>query len=272
MKIESINIKNYKVFKACTIKSLSKMSVFLGLNGSGKSTFTDIFVFLHDALQTNVTVAINRRGGFAEVISRGSDITKDFISFEINLHTTLNNEIKDILINYFLEIGNDNGKIFVNKEILKYKQEGSNAENVFIDFFKGEGYVIVNEYENNEVKIKKENQKVSSSDILAIKGFGQFERYRIISDFRFLLEQWYVCDLDTNVLRNNLEIGISEHLSVSGHNLAQVTKYIYDYHRDTFNQILEKLPKRIPGIAKVEAKETEEGMIVLKFQDKSFSS
>jgi len=68
------------------------------------------------------------------------------------------------------------------------------------------------------------------------------------------------------------EIGISEHLSVSGHNLAQVTKYIYDYHRPIFDVILEKLPKRIHGITKVEAKETEEGTIILKFQDKSFSS
>ena len=34
----------------------------------------------------------------------------------------------------------------------------------------------------------------------------------------------------------------------------------------------EKLPKRIPGITKVEAKETEEGMIVLKFKDSSFSA
>ena len=117
-----------------------------------------------------------------------------------------------------------------------------------------------------------DHQKVASPDILAIKGLGQFEKFRVISTFRSLLEKWYVSNFKIELGRNISEIGISEHLSVSGHNLAQVTKYIYDYHRDTFNQILEKLPKRIPGIAKVEAKETEEGMIVLKFQDKSFSS
>ena len=38
------------------------------------------------------------------------------------------------------------------------------------------------------------------------------------------------------------------------------------------NKILEKLPRRIPGINKVEAKETEDGMILLKFQDKSFTN
>ena len=45
---------------------------------------------------------------------------------------------------------------------------------------------------------------------------------------------------------------------------------MYDSHRETFNRILEKLPKRIPGINQVEAKETEDGRIVLRFQDSNF--
>ena len=45
---------------------------------------------------------------------------------------------------------------------------------------------------------------------------------------------------------------------------------MFDYHRELFNDILEKLPGRIPGISKVEAKETEDGRIILKFQDQNF--
>ena len=48
MKIESITIENFKVFKKATVKNLPKMAVFLGANGSGKSTFFDIFSFLGD--------------------------------------------------------------------------------------------------------------------------------------------------------------------------------------------------------------------------------
>ena len=47
---------------------------------------------------------------------------------------------------------------------------------------------------------------------------------------------------------------------------------MYDYHRPLFNALLEKLPRRIPGINKVEAKETEDGMILLRFQDESFKN
>ena len=48
MKIESIIIENFRVFKKAIVKNLPKMAVFLGANGSGKSTFFDIFSFLGD--------------------------------------------------------------------------------------------------------------------------------------------------------------------------------------------------------------------------------
>lgn len=82
MRIESIHIQNYKVFKDSVVKNLPKMSVFLGQNGSGKTTFFDVFGFLSDALQHNVTIALNRMGGFSEVISRDSK-PNDLIKFEI---------------------------------------------------------------------------------------------------------------------------------------------------------------------------------------------
>ncbi len=272
MRIENIRIQNYKVFKDVTVKKLPKMSVFLGPNGSGKTTFFDVFGFLSDALQHNVTIALNRRGGFSEVISRDSK-PHDMIKFEIKFRNPQPDASYAPLVTYSLEIGFEHGKAFINREVLKYRRgQNTGAPWHFLDFRKGEGTAIINEEEYGKagVKEKREFQKVSSPDILAIKGLGQFQKFKIISSFRSMLERWYVSNFKTEYGRNISETGISEHLSVSGHNLAQVTKYIYDYHRDIFDAILEKLPKRIPGINKVEAKDTEDGMILLRFQDESF--
>ncbi len=52
--------------------------------------------------------------------------------------------------------------------------------------------------------------------------------------------------------------------------MPQVAQFMYQSHPDIFNTVLEKMQKRVPGISKVEAKETEDGRIVLKFQDGSF--
>ena len=273
MRIESITIENFKVFKKTTIKDLPKMAVLLGTNGSGKSTFFDVFGFLSDSLQNNVTIALNRRGGFQEVITRGCDSNKDLIKFEIKFRNDVNENEKSPRVTYMLEIGFKSGKAYINREVLKYRRgQRTGAPWHFLEFRLGEGFAITNEdeYGNEGVEAKRVNQKVTSPDILAIKGLGQFEQFKAISAFRALLEKWYVSNFKIEYGRNISDTGISNHLSVNGDNLAQVTKFMYDYHRELFESILKKLPKRIPGINQVEAKETEDGRIILKFQDQNF--
>jgi predicted ATPase len=273
MRIESIVIENYKVFKKATVKGLPKMAVLLGTNGSGKSTFFDVFGFLSDSLQNNVTIALNRRGGFQEVITRGCDPNKDFIKFEIKFRNQVSETEKTPIVTYSLEIGFIRGKAFINREILKYRRgQRTGAPWHFLDFRNGEGNAITNEdeYGNEGVTAIRVNQKVTSPDILAIKGLGQFEQFKAISAFRSLLERWYVSNFKIEYGRNVSDTGISNHLSVDGDNLAQVTKFMYDYHRELFNSILKKLPSRIPGINEVEAKETEDGRIILRFKDQNF--
>lgn len=53
-------------------------------------------------------------------------------------------------------------------------------------------------------------------------------------------------------------------------NLALVAKYMFDNHRETFNEILVSMEKRVPGVSKIEAQETADGRIVLRFQDGNF--
>ena len=273
MKIESIKIQNFKVFKETIIQDIPKMTVLLGANGSGKSTLFDVFGFLSDSLQNNVTVALNRRGGFNEVISRGCDINKDLIKLEIKFRNQKITDIHAPLVTYSIEIGVDNGKPYINREILRYRRgQRTGKPWHFLDFKRGIGYAITNEDEYGiaGVEAKRVEQKVTSPDILAIKGLGQFEQFKAVSSFRALLEKWYVSNFKIEYGRNISDTGISNHLSVDGDNLAQVTKYMYDYHKELFTSILEKLPRRIPGINKVEAKETEDGRIILRFQDSNF--
>lgn len=45
MKIESIRIQNYKVFRKVEIKDIPNMAVFLGKNGVGKTTFSTCLAF-----------------------------------------------------------------------------------------------------------------------------------------------------------------------------------------------------------------------------------
>ena len=177
MRIESIRTKNFKILKDATIRNIPAMAVFLGANGSGKSTFFDIFGFLHDCLTDNVRAALLKRGGFKEVVSRGQTGP---IEFEIKFRSAPG----EPLVTYELHINlDDKGLPLVSKELLKYRRGQKGRPWHFLDFSNGVGHAIVNEndYGKPGVQEAREQQTLDSPDILAIKGLGQFQKYKQIA-------------------------------------------------------------------------------------------
>jgi predicted ATPase len=55
-----------------------------------------------------------------------------------------------------------------------------------------------------------------------------------------------------------------------GDNVAQVAQYLYEHYPDRFKQVLDRMKLRVPGIAGVQALPTEDGRLVLRFQDGRF--
>jgi predicted ATPase len=49
-----------------------------------------------------------------------------------------------------------------------------------------------------------------------------------------------------------------------------VAQYLFENHPDSFDRVLKIMSQRVPGIQAVEAKATEDGRLVLRFQDGSF--
>lgn len=268
MKIESLSIKNFRAFQNVEINNLSGLSVFVGANGSGKSTLFDIFGFLRDTLAGNVYSALQKRGGFREVITRGHQDE----AIEITLKFRLIISGIDRLITYKLEIRQQNNRPVISHEILRYKRGKYGSPFHFIDFQYGKGYAILNEddFNKEESKLEREEQTLDSPDIMAIKGLGQFQRFKAASAFRQLIENWHVSDFHINEARPSQDAAYAEHLSIRGDNTALVAQYLYEQHPDVFQQVLEKMKQRVPGIESVQAVETDDGRILLKFQDGSF--
>ena len=266
MKIEGLRLKNFKIFKDLRLVDLPDMVVFLGANGSGKSTLFDAFGFLHDSLIDNVRAALTKRGGFKEVVSRDQ---QGSIEFEIKFRP----EPGEPLVTYELHIGlDDHGLPVVSREILKYRRGQQGAPWHFLDFSNGSGTAIVNESEYGRLGVKeeREEQKLDSPDILAIKGLGQFQKFKQVAAFRRLIEGWYVSDFHVQAARASADAGYAEHLSPTGENLPLVAQFMYQHYPEKFKQILRKMEYRVPGVKSVEAVETPDGRIVLRFQDGSF--
>jgi predicted ATPase len=141
-----------------------------------------------------------------------------------------------------------------------------------LDFSNGEGTAVTNELDSvtDEKELKREQQKLKSPDILAIKGLAQFERFPAVVALGNLIENWHLSDFHISRARPEAEAGYAEHLSREGENLSLVVEYLFKHHNSIFLDILKRLEACVPGVTKVEAKPTEEGRILLKFQDGAF--
>ena len=267
MRIESLKIKNFKAFENVEIKNLPPLAVFIGANGTGKSTLFGVFNFLQNCLKDNVKVALQKEGGFNEAVTRGKE--DEAIHFELKFRNTPD----DPLVTYILEIKcTEKNKPFVSSEVLRYRRGSRGKPWHFLDFKNGVGVAIVEENTTatKENEAEREEQTLDSPDILALKGLGQFQKFKTVSEFRKVIENWCRFDFHIEDARPEHEAGYAEHLSSRGDNLALVTKYIYETHRDVFNTILDKMKKRVPGVTHIEAEENYD-RVVLKFQDGAFS-
>jgi len=269
MQIESIRIKNYRLFRDVTLEKLPRLCVLVGANGTGKSTFFDVFSFLKDALSTNVTKALNKRGGWEEVVSRGCENEP----IEIILKFRLKISGKPRLVTYTLQVSlGPNRQPQVERETLSYKRGSKGYPFSFLDFKKGKGQAISNEgnFSIPDTKLKRETQTLDEPDILAIKGLGQFERFIAASGFRSMIENWHISDLHITDARRSQEDGIDEHLSPSGDNLPVVANSLHKYYPERFNRVLDAMKQRVPGIEQIEPRRTEDGRLILRFADSSF--
>lgn len=264
MQIESLEIRNYRLFREATLSGLPRLVVVVGANGSGKSTLFDVFSFLKESLTHNVAQAVAARGGFRELVSRGAEgpigITVKF------------RESGGRLATYELEIASDRGRPVVEREVLKFRRGSKGRPWHFVDFSRGRGSAITNEaaYGQEGVLEERKEHVLDDDSVLAIKGLGQFKEFRVVAEFRSLIERWHISDFHISDARPSADAGYAEHLSTRGDNVAQVAQFLFERHPERFAQVLRAMTQRVPGVRNVEARSTEDGRLVLRFQDGSF--
>lgn len=270
--IEGIRLKNFRALKAVELKDIPPFCVFVGANGSGKSTIFSVFNFLKNAMEKNVNTALGELGGargLREVRTRGAE---GDIEIEIKFRPA---EI-DRRVTYLLVIAErDDGRAFVKRETLSYRRGSSGKPWHFLDFSNGQGMAVTDQVDWRKVEsdkeLKRENQTLRAPDILAIKALAQFEKFPAVVSWGQVIENWRAFDFHIQAARGDQQSGgYSETLSDDGGNLSLVVDFLYNQHRPIFDDIMHKLSRRIPGIKEVLAATTEDGRVLLKFVHADF--
>ena len=264
MNIEKIRLKNFKVFQNVLIEHLPAFCVVVGANGTGKTTLFDVFGFLKDCLTYNVTRALQTRGGFQEVVSRGHG--NETIELEIQYRLPLTGTER--LVTYLVEIGLWDKRPAVVREVLRYKRGAYGSPFHFLEFSHGKGKAVTNEedFSKTDEELNREEQDLGAVDILAIKGLGQFQKFKAANALRRMVESWHVSDFHISAARGAKDaLGEDEHLSASGDNLQQVARNLFENHQDVYVKILEAMRQRVPGVSEISTRDTVDGRLVLQF-------
>jgi len=260
-RIESLRVKNYRALRDLEVK-FTPLTVFLGSNGSGKSTIFDVFAFLSECFTQGLRYAWNKRNRFGELRSRGATGP---IEFEIKYREAHDSSP----ITYHLVIDETPSGPIVAKEILSWRRgKKFGAPYRFLDFENGKGRVISGENpEEGDAHIE---ENLSSSDVLAVSTFGQLAKHPRVSALRNFITGWYLSYISADNTRGVPESGPQERLSATGDNLPNMIQYLKEQHPQRLNNILSTLSARVPRLEKVDAEMTIDGRLVLQVKDAPF--
>lgn len=278
--IEGFRVQNFRALRDITLGKLSgeqtgepltPFTVVIGKNGVGKSTLFDAFGFVADCLATDVETAcdMKQRGGFERMRSKG---ISDPIRFEIYYREAQNERP----ITYELAIDlDDNGRPYVLSEALRQRRKNQKYGRPypFLRLEQGKGTVWAGEEAIGDA----EEEDTSSSPVeltdpreLGVSTLGTLKEHPRIRKFRDFLRGWYLSYFYPDAARSLPTAGPQRHLNVHGDNIGNVVQFMEREHKDRFKGILNRIASKIPGVAKIDTKVTDDKRVLLRFNDGAF--
>ena len=305
-KIEGLRVRNFKVLKDVTLgrlwnqsnsQPLTPMTAVIGKNGVGKSVLFDAFGFLADALKLGVEEACDARGrgGFEKMRTQGQTGP---IEFEVYYREYRNARP----ITYEIAIAADEfGRPYVLRERLRQRRRNQRYGRPFsflwLDRGRGvawkgeEGYQKENreklldaamEQDNIEA-VKKLIKQITREEPnetefieledqrkLGIATLGALKQHPRISAFRQFIEGWYLSYFTPDAARSLPLAGPQSRLNIHGENLGNVVQFMEREHPQRFQTILKRIAEKIPGIHRIDTERTNDGRLLLRFNDKGF--
>ena len=301
--IEGIRIQNYRVLRDVSlgrvwntpnVAPLTPMTAVIGKNGVGKSSLFDAFGFLADCLKLGVEEACDERGrgGFDRIHSQGND-------GPIKFQVCYRGEPEAQLITYILFIDKDkSGRPCVRLEVLFQQPSGQNNDpsRIFLMLANGTGAAWKGDAQGQQIdgsvdggfdfdrlvawvtergqtdaeSIDVEAVELQDNRRLGLATLGALKQHPRISAFREFVEGWYLSYFTPDAARSLPMAGPQRRLSIHGDNLGNVVQYMEREHPYEFDSILSKIAGRVPGIDKIDTQRTEDGRLLLRFNDRGF--
>jgi predicted ATPase len=270
------------------------MTAVIGKNGVGKSTLFDAFGFLADSLRFGIEEACDSRGrgGFENIRTQGQTGP---IEFEVYYKESRSARP----ITYELAIDVDStARPSVVRERLRQRRKGQKYGRPFsfLMLNDGKGVVWKGEQEGRQInedkgdfdlldfmesirtgQAKEESRQTEVVELtdkrkLGIATLGSLKQHPRISAFRRFIEGWYLSYFSPDAARSLPLAGPQKHLNIHGDNLGNVVQFMEREHPKRFQSILDRIAQKIPGIDRISTERTNDGRLLLRFNDKGFQA
>lgn len=275
--IEGFRVQNYRVLRDVTLgrlwnqqdrDPLTSLVAVIGKNGTGKSTLFDAFGFLADALSVGVEEAcdLRQRGGFQRLVAAG---TEGPIRFEVYYRE----DPKERPITYEVSIELDHKKRpCVAYERLRQRRPRQTRgwPYSFLQLEHGKGSAWSGEESLEGEDTAKIPVELTDSRRLGIATLGALREHPRIARFREFIQRWYLSYFTPDAARSLPLAGAQKHLNIHGDNLGNVVQFMEREYRDRFQSILNRIAKRIPGVDRIDTKPSDDGRLLLRFNDRGF--
>ena len=294
-KIEGFSVKNYRVLKDVTLgklwntpkaSPLTPLTTVIGKNGVGKSSLFDAFGFLADCLKLGVEEAcdVRGRGGFERIRSQGADGPIEFVVY-------YRQAAQARPITYEVAIALDRAKRpTVVRERLRQRRSGQRHGRPFsflmLEDGKGtcwggnlQGYELDEEEKLGDlierIRHEPEGAKTQLVELedkrrLGIATLGALAGHPRIASFREFVEGWYLSYFTPDAARGLPIAGPQRRLSEHGDNLGNFVQYMERDHPERFQHVLRDIATKIPGIDQIKTMKSQDGRLLLRFNDRGF--
>ena len=263
--LEGFWIKNYRILRQVAVGScylqfvyvdeepeqlkyeLSPTTLFIGKNGTGKSTLLDSFSLVADILEFGLEDACDKRGGFDSIYSQGGSGP---ISLGYNFRLTPNSKVLTYVIN--IVQGANNNRPYIETELLAYRADNPETFITPILYFQNSDKIV--RHLMTTGKISEDMSRIERTDMrhLGIARLGEQKEYRVVGQVKNFFQEIHYVNKASEDMRNFEVMQTATHQtkirSPRGEGLMSLLKHFQIEYPGNYQAVLDNIAKKFPGI------------------------
>ncbi len=255
--IKKIFIENFKAIHHGTGLDIQPFTVFIGNNGTGKSSIIEALRALQIGVSSDLNSAFEEWGGLEKVRNNNADLTREISGFGIpkSVFEPLKIEITAVVNEKLYDY-----KVRINLErsyyVVEYEELICDQKKVFTSIkLEGVEEPEVFYYNDNGEQIAFPFIHNSNSLILSFKGSPSYF-FKPLSDFSSYIEDWQFLYLNAHIMGvPSVENKLTriKKLNFDGQNIAEFIFWLKNENLVNFDSLIEKMKFVLPYIDHIDS-------------------